>query len=76
MFITADGSLGMVAGNCHIQVDDEVHVLFGGVTPFVLRKNWANYRLMGPCYIHGYMHGSAVEDVRRGRVKVQEVTIV
>jgi hypothetical protein len=76
MFITVNGKLGMVAHNCHAKADDEVCVLGGGVTPFILRKEGLAYRLMGPCYVHDYMYGEASVDLKSGKLKIQEITIV
>ncbi|PVH78411.1 hypothetical protein DL98DRAFT_516747 [Cadophora sp. DSE1049] len=53
-----------------MEVGDEVVILFGGVTPFVLRpvplrddkyKGQRSYQLVGECYVHGIMKGEAVE---------------
>lgn len=78
LFVTANGHLGIIASRCNAQVGDEVHILFGGGTPFVLRRQESNnslekrYRLMGPCYLSGFMHGEALDlpDITR-----QEITI-
>jgi len=57
MFMTASGEVGVVAGNCHVQFGDSIYWLDRGRTPFILRKLDAgpNYRLLGPCYLNGYM---------------------
>lgn len=42
---------------------DLICVLFGGQTPFVLRRDPQReglYRLVGDCYVHGLMHGEAL----------------
>jgi hypothetical protein len=55
MFVTTSGHLGVVAENCHSKVGDDVYVLRGSNTPHILRWQEVNYRLMGPCYVFGYM---------------------
>lgn len=44
------------------KVGDAVHVLHGGVVPFVLTqgKGGRGYRLVGECYVHGMMNGEAM----------------
>lgn len=45
------------------KVGDVVCVLFGGQTPFVLRRDKEKeglYRLVGDCYVHGLMQGEAL----------------
>ncbi|KAL8321746.1 hypothetical protein RB597_007844 [Gaeumannomyces tritici] len=62
--VTAAGRLGCVAPLC--QVGDEVVLIHGAPTPFVIRKAPAEtgadgnlYELVGPCYMHGVMDGEA-----------------
>ncbi|KAL8415030.1 hypothetical protein RB594_006020 [Gaeumannomyces avenae] len=62
--VTAAGRLGCVAPLC--QVGDEVVLIHGAPTPFVIRKASAEtgadsdlYELVGPCYMHGVMDGEA-----------------
>ena len=74
-------------GACHIEVGDEVHVLFGGRTPYVLYKSnkkdeesgeWEAcdwFRLQGPCYLSGFMDGQAVGLVRKGIVQPESICI-
>ncbi|KAL8993763.1 MAG: hypothetical protein Q9169_006109, partial [Polycauliona sp. 2 TL-2023] len=39
---------------------DRICILFGGQTPYVVRKEGAGYRLLGEAYIHGVMHGEVL----------------
>jgi hypothetical protein len=57
MFLTeTSGLCGIVAANCHVLSGDEVTILAGGPTPFVLRRISATkYRLITPCYLDGEM---------------------
>lgn len=51
-------------GPANVAVDDEVFLLRGGKTPFILRKvlNSPYYEIVGDCYIQGLMDGEG----RRG----------
>ena len=43
MFLTeTSGLCGIVAANCHVLSGDEVTILAGGPTPFVLRRIFCN----------------------------------
>jgi hypothetical protein len=65
MFITSRGYIGL--GPEHTQVGDQVAVLPGGSTPFMLRKavsakaGTTHWNLLGDCYVHGCMDGELVE---------------
>lgn len=54
---------------------DQVCILFGGNTPFVLRPCNEYYQLVGECYIHGMMDGEAMAFSNDGRVKLQEFVL-
>ena len=55
VFVTSKGLIGL--GPAALQPEDVVVVLFGGFTPFVLRKVEDYYLLVGECYVHGKMDG-------------------
>lgn len=50
-------NIGVVGSDCHVRVGDEIFLLKGGSTPFVLRTrdDEKSYKLMGPCYLSQYM---------------------
>jgi hypothetical protein len=48
---------------------DRVCVLYGGITPFVLRKKGIYHQLIGECYVAGLMRGEAVDERDAGRLK-------
>ncbi|TAQ85342.1 hypothetical protein B7494_g6333 [Chlorociboria aeruginascens] len=77
MFITEDGRLGIVAGDCHAWLNDGIWVLPGGQTPFILRNSSdGGYHLLGPCYVHGCMYKESIwELVDKGRT-VEKITLV
>ncbi|KAF8857506.1 hypothetical protein BDZ45DRAFT_744319 [Acephala macrosclerotiorum] len=79
IFITSTGRMGLAVQTCGIRVDDEIWVLFGGRTPFLMRKEEGEEecrRLVAPCYLSGFMSGEAIEAWKEGKYKVEEVTIV
>lgn len=58
--LTQDGYLGWVPLTA--KRDDVVCVLEGGKVPFVLRRDGDEYfEVIGECYIHGIMHGEAMD---------------
>ena len=62
MFTIEAGRTGIVAGNCGIQVGDELWLLSGGLTAFVLRRvNEVEHRLISPCKLFGMMYADDVE---------------
>lgn len=69
-FITENGYMGL--GNP--QVGDEIWVLFGGNTPFVLRPDpkIGHHFLLGECYLHGIMDGEAMVNAE---IKKRTVTL-
>ncbi|KAF2751035.1 hypothetical protein M011DRAFT_191332 [Sporormia fimetaria CBS 119925] len=63
MFVTERGYVGL--GPALMDKGDEVYVLEGGKTPFVLRKEkGGNKVLVGDCYVNGWMDGE-LETERR-----------
>ncbi|KAL1599108.1 hypothetical protein SLS59_006560, partial [Nothophoma quercina] len=56
LFMTSQGYLGF--GPESLQVDDQVAILDGAATPFVLRPHgYTDWKIVGPCYLHGWMYG-------------------
>ena len=50
-------------GSASTEIGDEVWILAGAYMPFILRKSdTGRYRLVGAVYIHGIMHGEAVQE--------------
>ena len=43
------------------EVGDIIAILYGWNTPFLLRPIATGYLLIGECYVHGIMHGEAME---------------
>jgi len=56
---TRNGYIG--TGPRWMEEGDLLCVLYGGQTPFVLRREaWGNYRFIGDCYVQGIMDGEAL----------------
>lgn len=68
-FTTPDGYMGI--GSRTMQVGDDVCLFFGGEVLFLLRPVGEVYLLIGECYVHGLMHGEAVEMLKSGALKEQ-----
>ena len=61
LFITKLGYIGL--GPWNAEVGDSVCVLYGGATPFLLRKavDSDTFTLVGECYVYGIMNGEALQ---------------
>jgi hypothetical protein len=84
--ITTTNRCFMVAGGIHFglapmcaEVGDVVAVLFGSVTPIVLRERapelGGGYLNVGDAYLHGFMDGEALVDVEQGVRIVEDFDI-
>jgi hypothetical protein len=69
-FVTTAGRIGL--GPRCMQPEDVVVVLRGAFTPFILRKKSDDHQLLGPAYVHGIMHGEAVQ-IAREKGTLEEV---
>jgi hypothetical protein len=45
---------------------DVLCVFFGHHMPYLLRPAKQRYRFLGPCYVHGRMHGESIDRLNRG----------
>ena len=59
-FVTETGYIGI--GHPETVMGDEVHLIQGSDTPFVLRKTDGHYELIGETYVHGIMDEELVDD--------------
>jgi len=73
LFMTNDGHFGI--GPRAMEPGDEVAVLFGGITPFIVRsvsqrrresEGYGLYTFVGESYIHGFMRGEVITAWRNG----------
>lgn len=74
MFRTKTGHFGL--GSSNITPGDQVVVLFGGKTPFVLRQKEGYYRLISDCYVHGIMSGELVTEWKKGELQSRIFSIL
>ena len=58
LFRTGRGYIG--TGPESIQEGDLICVLYGRQAPFALREEDGGYRLLGACYVHGFMDGEGM----------------
>lgn len=70
--LTTTGFVGLAPE--HVEPGDQVFVLLGGTTPFVLRPvdGGDRYTLVGDAYVHGIMYG----EMTKGEPEIVDVTIV
>jgi hypothetical protein len=59
IFRTNKGYIG--TGSKYARPRDLVCVLFGGQTPFILRRDGERYQFISDCYVHGIMEGEALD---------------
>ncbi|KAF2460689.1 heterokaryon incompatibility protein-domain-containing protein [Lineolata rhizophorae] len=63
-FITVGGRMGR--GSMQARPGDEVGLILGAPTPFILRPTENNrYLIVGECYVDGIMDGEALEETTR-----------
>jgi hypothetical protein len=70
---TADGHIGV--GSYQMELGDEVCVIFGCEVLCIIRPMGDHYRLIGECYVHGYMHGEAIDRWSVGELKDQWIDL-
>lgn len=64
-FITAKGYFGI--GPRVLQVDDTCSIFFGAEVPYILRQcEDESFLFLGECYVHGIMHGEAIDMLHDG----------
>ncbi|KAI1131092.1 heterokaryon incompatibility protein-domain-containing protein [Nemania abortiva] len=75
-FMTSDGLYGI--GTSKVRVGDVYCVLFGGSTPFILRKctEPSYYKLIGASYVHGIMRGESVREWKHGNLTKESITLL
>lgn len=70
LFTTTKGHFG--TGPDYMKTGDQVCVLLGGATRFIVRPNKDVYRLIGECYVHGLMYGEALKGIKTGEARIVE----
>jgi len=75
LFISSKEKLGLVTGSCHAQLGDEIWVLKGGITPFVLRQSSQGYRLISPCFMESHMfHPASI--ISQWSSEIRSITLI
>ncbi|AEO64174.1 08acf9fb-117d-4bfd-a2d1-6d1b65a21ac1 [Thermothielavioides terrestris] len=71
VFIAQDGAVGL--GPWWMEPGDMVVALFGGPILYGLRPTDTpgEYLFLGECYLHGFMHGEAMDLLERGEVEAR-----
>ncbi|OAP65038.1 hypothetical protein AYL99_01010 [Fonsecaea erecta] len=59
-FMGADDIMGMVPAKT--APSHRIVFFLGSKVPHVVRPSAAGYELVGPCYVHGYMHGHILDE--------------
>ncbi len=72
-FKTKKGYFGL--GPRYMKDEDVIVVLFGGITPYVLRKMGEHYAIVGECYVHGLMNGEGMEMLERKELESKRFPI-
>lgn len=63
-FTTANGAMGI--GLETMLPNDRICILFGSVTPFILRMDDEHFLLVGECFSSGLMRGEAIAAMNAG----------
>jgi hypothetical protein len=56
----------MALGPVIARPGDVLCVFFGHHMPYLLQPTKQRYRFLGPCYVHGCMHGESIDRLNRG----------
>jgi hypothetical protein len=79
VFSTEKGYVGLGPNSLNMKAPepilDEIWVILGARTPFVLRPKGNAYQLVGECYIHGLMQGEALHEVKAGNLAIEDIEI-
>jgi hypothetical protein len=72
-FITDEEMIGL--GPANLQKGDIITLIFGSGLPLALRNAPESFRLIGPAYVHGVMHGERFDRTQFVAAEVQEFTL-
>ena len=56
LFMTSSGYLGL--GPKFMKPQDRIVIFDGAETPYALRPYGNDYKVVGPCFVHGWMDGN------------------
>lgn len=74
LFVSEAGYFGLAPPNA--RKGDQVAVLFGAETPFILRRAGSGFQVVGESYVHGLMDGEAINKWRLGLKEVRNIVLV
>ncbi|KAL8968186.1 MAG: hypothetical protein Q9183_002580 [Haloplaca sp. 2 TL-2023] len=57
----------------HAKPGDRICILFGGQTPYIVRKEARGYRLLGEAYIHGAMNSEVLD---MADIKIETIRLI
>ena len=58
-----------------MKTGDQVCVLLGGATPFIVQPSLDDYKLIGECEVHALMYGEALQGIRTGEARFVELRL-
>lgn len=67
LFFSDDGYLAV--GLLELKYGDIVCIFFGVRLPYILRQEGDHWRFIGQCYMHGIMHGEAMDKWKAGKME-------
>ena len=73
LFVTEKGYFGI--GPAALKPGDVCYILVGATVPFILRKFGSKHRLVGECYIQGFMRGEGLKLYPSGDFGEEELDI-
>jgi hypothetical protein len=73
-FINQHGYMGVSPSDA--KYDDYLCIAWGAPVPFILRKCGERYKFIGEAYVHGLMHGEAIEMIEAGQLKSQYIDLI
>lgn len=74
-FCSPKGYIGTTKGGADVRYTDQICVLLGAKTPFILRKMNDHFVLLSDAYVEGLMYGEAIELMQQGTVTVETIDI-
>jgi hypothetical protein len=75
LFRSRSGYLGVTKKHVGLHADDLICIILGANVPFILRKTYDHYVLIGDAYVEGLMHGEGLKLMQQGEVVVETIDI-
>lgn len=74
LFINSNGYMGVTPSDA--KYNDYLCVALGASVPFILRKCRDRYKFIGEAYVHGLMHGEAIEMVENRKITSSNCNLI